>query len=53
MVAGPKYTKLIFDVLVPNSLDRSDADVRRTARALVQAIDPAWDAVVDVDHPYV
>ena len=27
--------------------------VAAVARALVQAIDPAWDAVVDVDHPYV
>ena len=53
MVAGPKHTKLIFDVLVPQALERSDADVRAMARKLVQALDPAWDAVVNVDRPYV
>ena len=53
MVAGPKHTKLIFDVLVPQALERSDADVCAMARKLVQALDPAWDAVVNVDRPYV
>ena len=53
MVAGPKRTNLIFDVLVPQALARSDAEVRVMARKLVQALDPAWDAVVNVDRPYV
>jgi cation diffusion facilitator family transporter len=52
MVSGPTHTNLIFDVLIPMSVDRTDAELQAEVGRIVQEIDPKWFAVVTIDRPY-
>ncbi len=53
MTEGPSHTNLIFDVLVPHKCDLSDEEVRARITRAVQAVDPNYYTVIQVDRAYV
>ena len=52
MVPGPTHTNLIFDVVTPLAFRLSGQEVAQQVRALVQALDSRYIAVVHVEHAY-
>ena len=52
-VVGPTHTNLIFDVVVPYAIRKSDAEIRTCIDAIVAEISPDCRAVVEIDRPYV
>lgn len=52
MVTGPTHTNVIFDVLVPMELPRSDAELKAQAAEIVSRMDETYFAVVTIDRPY-
>lgn len=53
MVDGPTHTNLIFDVVIPSDLDRSEKEVRAMVEGLVHGMDENLYAVVQIDQQYV
>ena len=53
MVQGPNSTNVIFDVVVPYSVEDSDEDIRKQVQQLVRDVDSSYFAVVTVDRAYV
>jgi len=53
ITAGPLYTNLIFDVMVPYGTPLGDGEVKARLAEALQARNPKWHAVIDVDHSYV
>lgn len=53
ITAGPLHTNLIFDVVVPYSVKRSDDEVKRLLSEKLKEQDETYNAVIDVDHSYV
>ena len=52
MTSGPKHRNLIFDVVVPYSVKRSDDEVRQEIERKIRAADPNSFAVIQVDRAY-
>ena len=53
ITAGPLYTNLIFDVVVPFDVGLTDQQVRETLTQKLQQEDPRIHTVIQVDHSYV
>lgn len=53
ITAGPLYTNLIFDVVVPYEVPLTDEQVRAQLAQKLQQQDPRYHAVIQVDHNYV
>ena len=53
MVPGPVHTKVIFDAEVPYQCPLGDQEVKGRILSGVQALDPSWSAVVEVEKSYV
>lgn len=54
MVTGPTHTNLIFDIVVPYSVNMTEPQVRDTIAALIKkSLGDEYYAVVDVDKAYV
>ncbi|MEG1396876.1 MAG: cation-efflux pump, partial [Oscillospiraceae bacterium] len=53
MTCGPHHTNLIFDVVVPHRFRLSDDQVKEAIHQAVQAVDPTYFTVIEVDHAYV
>ena len=51
-VPGPTHTNLIFDVVAPHSFRMEDTALREIIRNQLLGIDPAYQAVIQVDHSY-
>ena len=53
MVIGFTHTNLIFDLVLPYGIERSEQEVKAEMVRLIQIIDPSYEAVITVDRPYV
>lgn len=52
MVSGQTHTNLIFDVVVPFSLKRSDNEIKRQLSEMIAEIDQTLNAVIEIDRDY-
>lgn len=53
ITAGPWFTNLIFDVVVPYDVPLSDKAVKEQLSAGLRAVDPSYRAVIEIDHAFV
>lgn len=52
MVIGESHTNLIFDIVIPYSVKRSDEDIKNEMSRLVKVIDDSFMTVISIDHEY-
>lgn len=52
MVIGDTHTNLIFDMVVPYNVKRSDEDLKSEMSRLVKVIDDNFLTVISIDHDY-
>ena len=50
---GPTHTNVIFDAVVPHKCRLTDEEVLQRLRRAVSALDPAYQAVIQIDRAYV
>lgn len=53
MVQGPSHTNLIFDVVIPQSYELSDAEVEQQVKDAIRKIKDNYFAVVKIEKSYV
>ena len=53
VVRGPTHTNVIFDAVVPHTCRLTDEEVLQRLRRAVSALDPAYQAVIQIDRAYV
>jgi cation diffusion facilitator family transporter len=53
ITAGPRFTNLIFDVVVPYEVKLDDRAVKEEMGARLAALDDSYRAVIEVDRTYV
>ena len=53
VVRGPTHTNVIFDAVVPHKCRITDEEVLQRLRRAVSALDPAYQAVIQIDRAYV
>ena len=53
ITAGPLFTNLIFDVVVPYQVKLDDHTVKEELTARLRRLDPSYRAVIEVDRAYV
>lgn len=53
MVTGPTHTNVIFDIVVPYDIKRSENEIRHDIQIMVKTLDENYFAVVNVDKSYV
>ena len=53
ITAGPRFTNLIFDVVVPYEVKLDDRTVKEELAARLRLLDPSYRAVIEVDRAYV
>ena len=52
MVEGPTHTNVIFDLVVPFDLKRSEKEIREDVEKIVKSIDKSFFSVIDIDRSY-
>ena len=52
MVVGDSHTNLIFDIVIPYGIKRSDEDIKDEMSRLVKVIDESFMTVISIDHEY-
>ena len=53
MVTGPTHTNVIFDVVVPFDVKKSEDEIREDIETIVKTIDKNYFSVVNIDKSYV
>ena len=53
MVEGPTHTNVIFDVVIPFEIKKSDDEIRESIETIVKTIDKNYYSVVNIDRSYV
>ncbi len=53
MVTGPTHTNIIFDVVVPYDLKKSDEEIRISIEKIVKSIDDNYFSVINIDRSYI
>lgn len=53
VVRGPTHTNVIFDAVVPHKCRLTDEEVLQRLRQAVSALDPTYQAVIQIDRAYV
>ena len=53
VVRGPTHTNVIFDAVVPHKCRLTDEEVLQRLRRAVTALDPTYQAVIQLDRAYV
>ncbi len=53
MVTGPTHTNIIFDVVVPYGIKKSDTEIRKNVETIVKSIDENYFSVINIDRSYV
>lgn len=53
IVPGTGHTNLIFDAVIPFSITRSEAEIKREIAEKIHAVNEKWHAVVNIDRPFV
>jgi len=52
MVVGPTHTNVIFDVVVPFGVKKSDDEIRESVQTIVRTLDGNYFAVINIDKAY-
>lgn len=52
MVKGHTHTNVIFDVVVPFDLRKSEQELRDSVESIVKTIDPSFFSVINIDKDY-
>ena len=53
MVKGPTHTNVLFDVVVPFDMKKSEEELRDNVQTIVKSIDKNYYSVVNIDKSYV
>lgn len=53
MVTGPTHTNVIFDIVVPYDVKRTEDEIRRDIERMVKTLDENYYATVNVDKSFV
>lgn len=53
MVTGPTHTNVIFDIVVPYDVKRTEDEIRRDIERMVKTLDSNYYAIVHVDKSFV
>lgn len=53
MVSGGERLNLIFDVLVPYGLSKTDEEIEQEISQQLQKLDARWNAIITIDKSYV
>lgn len=52
MVKGTTHTNIIFDIVVPFDIDKSDSEIRHDVEVIVKSIDKSYFSVINIDRSY-
>ncbi len=52
MVTGPTHTNVIFDVVVPFDLGKSEQELRDSVQTIVKSIDQSYFSVINIDKDF-
>ncbi len=53
MVKGPTHTNVLFDVVVPFEVKKSETEIRQNIETIVKTIDSSYYSVINIDKFYV
>ncbi len=53
IVTGPTHTNIIFDVVIPYGLKKTDAEIKENIETIVKSIDKNYFSVINIDRAYV
>ncbi|MBR5515395.1 MAG: cation transporter [Clostridia bacterium] len=53
MVQGPTHTNVIFDVVVPYNMQKTDKEIKKDIEKIIKTIDKTYNAVINIDKSYV
>jgi len=53
MVKGPTHTNVLFDLVVPFEMQKSDEELRENVQTIVKTIDENYYSVINIDKSYV
>ena len=53
MVKGPTHTNVLFDLVVPFGMLKSEDELRENVQTIVKTIDPTYYSVINIDKSYV
>jgi divalent metal cation (Fe/Co/Zn/Cd) transporter len=53
MVKGPTHTNVLFDIVVPFDMKKSEDELRANIQTIVKSIDKNYYSVVNIDKSYV
>jgi len=53
MVKGPTHTNVLFDLVVPFEMQKSEDELRENVQTIVKTLDPTYYSVINIDKSYV
>ena len=53
MVKGPTHTNVLFDVVIPFDMKKSESELRDNIQTIVKSIDKSYYSVVNIEKSYV
>lgn len=53
MVKGPTHTNVLFDLVVPFDMQKSEEELRENVQTIVKTIDESYYSVINIDKSYV
>ena len=53
MVKGPTHTNVLFDLVVPFDIKKSESEIRKNVETIVKTIDSNYYSVINIDKSYV
>ena len=53
LVAGPTHTNVLFDVVIPNKLNKEKDNIVKTLRKAIKSIDKKYNVVIKIDSNYI
>ena len=53
MVKGPTHTNVLFDIVVPFDMKKSEEELRNNIQTIVKSINENYYSVVNIDKSYV
>ena len=53
MVKGPTHTNVLFDIVIPFDMKKSEEELRENIQTIVKSIDKNYYSVVNIDKSYV
>jgi divalent metal cation (Fe/Co/Zn/Cd) transporter len=53
MVKGPTHTNVLFDLVIPFEMHKSEDELRENIQTIVKTIDETYYSVINIDKSYV